>query len=254
MSTSPRALWKGLLAVGSFSLPVRLLSASEPDAAVSFNQAHRCGTKKTALTRIKQKKWCPTCQKEVAHGDIARIYEHAKGQYLEVTDAELEACEDPTSSTLSVTAIIDEPLTPLFIETTTYLVGDGPGAAAALEPLRVALGTRMAIGTVVIHKRTVRVALQATSPSGFVAYVLRSRDQVRQLEAPDLVMAAAPRAQVQAAKDLLGSLHGRFAYEGIEDAYATRVRAMLAKKIAQQNAGVTDRLARATRAKTRKSA
>lgn len=252
MSNS-NAMWKGLLTIGSFTVPVRLLSTSEPAAAVAFNQAHHCGRK--TLTRIKQKRWCPTCQKELAQAEIARVFEHAKGQYLEVTDDDLEACEESTSQTLTITAVIEDALAPLFIETTGYLVGDGPGAVAALEPLRVALRARMAIGAVVIRKRPVRVALQATSTGGLVAYVLRSRDQVRALDAPTMVPPDPPRAQVAAARELLAALPGTFDYEGVEDTYATKVRAMLARKIATAGRGITEELTRATRAtRTRKSA
>ena len=247
MSADPRPIWKGVLQIrASFAVPVRMLSASEPAAGVAFNQAHQCT--RTTLTRIKQKKWCPTCQAEVPQPAIVRVFEHATGQYLKVTDAELEACEEATSTAILVTAVVDDPVTPLFIETTAYLVGDGPGAAAALEPVRLALGTRMAVGTMVLHKRTVRVALQA-GQTGLIVYVLRSRDQVRELDAPALVPFAPPRAQVAAARDLLAALSGRCTYDPIDDAYATRVRAMLVKKITQQNPRLTKQLARRRRRK-----
>lgn len=225
-----RSIWKGVLSVGTFTVPVVLLNANDPHAGVEFNQAHRC-TKKT-FSGIKQKKWCPTCEKEVASAELARVFEHAKGQYLEVTDAELEACEQAASPALAITTVIDGPVTPAFIDTTAYLVGDGPAAGVALETIRVALGTRTAIGEVVIRKRSVRVAMQVMEPAGFVAHVLRSHDQVRALELPAIATLPPARSEILLAKQLLATLAGPFDYDGLPDAYTARVKTMLARKIA----------------------
>ena len=55
-----RSTWKGFLKVSLVNIPVRVFPATESAAALSFNQLHN-----VCQTRIQQKRWCPTCDREV---------------------------------------------------------------------------------------------------------------------------------------------------------------------------------------------
>ena len=64
-----RPTWKGYLKISLVNIPIRVFPATDSAATVSFNQLHgECGT------RIKQKKWCPTCEKEVTQDDLVKGY------------------------------------------------------------------------------------------------------------------------------------------------------------------------------------
>ena len=76
-----RATWKGFLKVSLVNIPVRVFPATESAASVSFNQLHA-----ECQTRIQQKRWCPSCEREVPLSDIVKGYEFQKGRYVVMTE------------------------------------------------------------------------------------------------------------------------------------------------------------------------
>ena len=86
-----RTTWNGSLSFGLVSIPVGLAPATKPAARqsdVSFRLLHReCGTP------IKQKRWCPVHDREVGPDEIVKGWEVAKGQFVLVEEADLEALE-----------------------------------------------------------------------------------------------------------------------------------------------------------------
>ncbi|MBI2325526.1 MAG: Ku protein, partial [Chloroflexi bacterium] len=77
----PRSIWRGVLSFGMVAIPVRMYLATESSSKVSFNllcPEHR--------TRIKNKRWCPEGEHEVAWGDVVRGYEYEKGSYVVMDD------------------------------------------------------------------------------------------------------------------------------------------------------------------------
>jgi len=81
----PRPIWKGAVSFGLVTIPVGLYSATERQAEVSFRQLH-----KTDHAPIQYKRVCSTEGVEVAWQDIEKGYEYAKGQFVVVTDEDLE--------------------------------------------------------------------------------------------------------------------------------------------------------------------
>ena len=60
-----RATWKGFLKVSLVNIPIKVFPATESSGTISFNQLHG-----ECQTRIQQKRWCPTCNKEVANTEL----------------------------------------------------------------------------------------------------------------------------------------------------------------------------------------
>jgi len=56
-----RATWKGVLKISLVNIPIKVFPATESSGSISFNQLHDA-----CHTRIKQKRWCPQCTREVA--------------------------------------------------------------------------------------------------------------------------------------------------------------------------------------------
>ena len=74
-----RPTWKGFLKISLVNIPVRVFPATDSAATISFNQLHA-----ECQTRIQQKRWCPTCEREVPMSEIAKGYEFEKGRYVVV--------------------------------------------------------------------------------------------------------------------------------------------------------------------------
>src|SRR5438105_14114393 len=91
-----RTIWNGSISFGLVNIPVGLALATKPKARqsdVSFRTLHReCGTP------IKQKRWCPVHEREVGADELVKGWEVAKGEFVIVEDADLEALERSSDS------------------------------------------------------------------------------------------------------------------------------------------------------------
>ena len=123
-----RVTWNGSLSFGLVSIPVGLAPATKPAARqsdVSFRLLHR-----ECLTPIKQKRWCPKHDREVTPDELVKGWEVAKGQFVVVEEAELEALErHDDSRTIDIERFVPlADVDPVWMDRTYFLV---PGAAPA---------------------------------------------------------------------------------------------------------------------------
>jgi DNA end-binding protein Ku len=114
-----RPLWKGTVSFGMVAIPARLFTAAD-DKRVALHLLHR-----SCQTRIQLPKWCPTCQRKVEPADLQRVYEHAKGQYIPVEDADLERLPLKTLKTVEVVEFVDSKgIDPRAVEKSYFLAPD----------------------------------------------------------------------------------------------------------------------------------
>src|SRR6266487_3196585 len=86
-----RTIWNGSLSFGLVTIPVGLAPATTPKARssdVSFRTLHR-----ECKTPIKQKRWCPTHEREVSNDEIVKGWEVSKGQFVIVEETEVNEPE-----------------------------------------------------------------------------------------------------------------------------------------------------------------
>src|SRR6186713_1903853 len=77
-------MWKGAIQFGLVTIPVKLYLATE-SKGISFNMLH-----KTDLSRIQMKVWCPVEDEPISRSDTVKGFEYAPGEYVVVTDEDLE--------------------------------------------------------------------------------------------------------------------------------------------------------------------
>src|SRR6266568_4438027 len=80
---SAHAIGSATISFGLVSVPIKLFSAGEPTAAVSFNWLH-----KTDGSRLKQQYFCPKDGEVVDKDGMIKGYEFSKGQYEKFTAEE----------------------------------------------------------------------------------------------------------------------------------------------------------------------
>jgi DNA end-binding protein Ku len=254
------AQWKGHLRIMAVTIPVRLYAATEKKEKISFHRYHaECGS------RVQMKNWCPIHAKELLAPDIERGYEHEPGKHLVVTDEELDTVAAQSSGAIEITTVTTDPLNPVYVDGTLYLVPE-PGAQVAFETVRRALKDRLAIGSVVLRNRAVRVALEA-APQGFIVYKLRAAEQVRafsQVEQVSLNVMPS-NSDLALATQLLDNLEGPFSYGDVRDQYNDALKELLAAKqdgtalpvkpvVSQAALGLTDALAQSLQLQQAKKA
>lgn len=87
---------KSAISVGLLYIPVGLYKTTK-DISVSFNQL--C---KDTHERVRQKKICPSCNKEVTSDEIIKGYEYEKGKYVTFTEDELEKIKTKKDKTIHI--------------------------------------------------------------------------------------------------------------------------------------------------------
>jgi DNA end-binding protein Ku len=115
----PRAIWSGVITFGLVSIPVNLYAATE-NQDIGFHQLHdKC------KTRIKEQRWCPTCQRAVDWKEIVKGYEYAKGEYVVISPEDLEQLPLPSKQTIAVQAFVKlAEIDPIYFEKSYYLEPD----------------------------------------------------------------------------------------------------------------------------------
>jgi DNA end-binding protein Ku len=231
-----RTTWNGSLSFGLVTIPVGLAPATKPKARssdVSFRTLHReCGTP------IKQKRWCPLHEREIGADEIVKGWEVAKGQFVIVEDADLEALEQQTDGrVIEINQFVRvEEVDPIFFDRTYFLVpGSAPGARRpyvlllqAMEEMEVAALGRMTIrGTeyiCLIRPKDSTLALETL----FLAEDVYSQAEIT--EAVAEVEAKEP--ELELARQVIQSLVAEFDPKQLTSEYRRDLRAMLEAKLA----------------------
>jgi DNA end-binding protein Ku len=229
-----RTSWNGSLSFGLVSIPVGLAPATKPAARqsdVSFRLLHR-----ECATPIKQKRWCPTHDREVTQDEIVRGFEIAKGQFVIVEDADLEAIErhDDSRSIEIRQFVPDESVDPIYFDRHYYLV---PGSTAAqrrpyallLEAMRET--ETAALGRFVRAGRESLCLVRARGDALALETLFVSEDVYSQAEIAEAVGEAdVKEPELQLARQVIESLAGEFDPAELKSDYRRDLRALLDAK------------------------
>jgi DNA end-binding protein Ku len=231
-----RTIWNGSINFGLVNIPVGLALATKPVARqsdVSFRTLHReCGTP------IKQKRWCPVHDREVSADELVKGWEVAKGEFVFVEDADLEAIMvQDDSRAIEITGFVPlDEVDPVYYDRTYYLA---PAANAAQRRpyvllLRAMQETGMgAQGRFVlrgqenfclIRPRGEALALETL----FVAEDVRSQAEIEEAVGETQVK----DAELELARQVIDSLAREFDPEELESEYRADLRSMLEAKLA----------------------
>lgn len=112
----PRAMWSGVIGFGMVSIPIKLYAATE-SRNVSFHQLHS-----TCQTRIKEVRWCPTCDREVPWEEVQKGFEYTKGEYVMLDEEDMKKLPIPSKDTIDVSSFCTiEEVDPVYFEKHYYL-------------------------------------------------------------------------------------------------------------------------------------
>jgi DNA end-binding protein Ku len=230
-----RTTWNGSVSFGLVNIPVGLAPATKPAARqsdVSFRLLHReCGSP------IKQKRWCPVHERDVESDELVKGWEVAKGQFVFVEDADLEAIEKrDTSRSIDISRFVRlEEVDPIYYDRTYFLVPAGAEAqrrpyALLLEAMKdaevAALGRFVLAGKeklCLIRPMGEALALETL----FVHEDVRDHDEIDEAVASSEVRAP----ELDLAKQIIDSLAGPFEPTELRSEYRESLREMLEAKL-----------------------
>jgi DNA end-binding protein Ku len=173
-----RSLSTGTISFGLVTVPIRLYSASESSAAVSFNMLHgKCGS------RLRQQYICQKDEEIVTRDQMVKGYEFAKDQYVTFTEDELKAMAEETSKTIEIEEFVPiSKVDPIYFDAAYYL-GPDKGGEKAYKLLAEAMRQT---GRCALAKWAARgkgyLTLLRPIDNGLVMQVLHYADEVRSFD------------------------------------------------------------------------
>ena len=230
-----RTIWNGSISFGLVNIPVGLALATQRQD-VSFRTLHReCGTP------IKQKRWCPVHERDVEPDELVKGWEFAKGQYVLVEEADLEAVALTRSQSIAILRFVKlEDVDPVYFDRTYYLApADADAQRQAVRPAAARDGgvgdgrgrevRALGQGEPLPHPCAGRA--RSLLETLFFAEDVRSKTEIEEAVAETEVQ----KAELQLAEQVISSLVGEWTPEDFENDYRERPEAqMLEAKLAGQ--------------------
>lgn len=221
-----RAIWTGVITFGMVSIPVKLFTATE-SKDISFNQLH-----KDCKGRIKEQKYCPTCDKKLEADDIEKGYEYAKGQYVIVTKEDMEKVPIGSKGNIEISSFVKlAEIDPVFYEKTYYIEPD----EAAKKPYTLFMRAIQEKGMTAIAKFTLRTKerLCALRPMDgtLICNTLLYPDEIRVSPGKSLPDVALSDKEVGMAGMLIDMMTHEFDPENYKDHYREALLKIIEAKL-----------------------
>jgi DNA end-binding protein Ku len=176
LHTVPRTIWKGALSFGLVNIPIGLYPATS-DKSVHFNQFEE-GTS----DRIRYKKVNERTGEEVPSDRIVKGFDLGGGEYVILTEEELESAEPKKSRQIEISDFVEQTdIDPVYFRGSYYLAPEGEGADKAYALLRKAMADagRIAIATLVMRNKEYLVAVRPDGEA-LALHTMYFSDEVRQ--------------------------------------------------------------------------
>src|SRR5919205_2624760 len=226
----PRAMWKGAIQFGLVTIPIKLYLATE-SKGISFNMLH-----KDDLSRIQMKIWCPVEDEVISRSETVKGYEYAPGEYVVVTDEDLEKVPLKTVRSIEIeqfTKAERDDNAVRFVKSAYYVEPDKIGRKAFYLLKNVLEDEGLtAICKVVIKDRE---ALAALDPFGktMLLTTLHWPDEIRSMGELDLPEEdfEFKAAELAMAKQLVSAMTGEFEPEKYKDEYREALMKVIESKV-----------------------
>jgi DNA end-binding protein Ku len=226
-----RTIAGGTISFGLVSVPVKLFSAAESQAAVSFNLLHgKCGT------RLKQQYVCPKDEEIVPRDQMVKGYEFAKDQYVTFTEDELKAMAEETNRAIEITEFVPmAKVDPIYFDGAYYL-GPDKGGDKAYKLLKAAMQEtgRVALAKWAARGKMYLVLIRAVD-KGLIMQVLHYADEVRSMDEIPVGDAVVKEGELKLAIQLIEQIASdEFQPENYDDEVRKRYHEAIQRKVEGQ--------------------
>jgi DNA end-binding protein Ku len=228
-----RTIWNGSISFGLVNIPIGLAVATQR-SDIAFRTLHReCGTP------IKQKRYCPTHERDVEADELVKGWEVVKGEYVMVEDSDLESVALQRSQSIEILRFVKlDDVDPVYFDRTYYLA---PASSPAQRRPYVLLLRAMeetgmaAIGKFVLWGKENLCLIRSQGESLMLETLFFAEDVRPRSEIEEAVGETDVKdAELELARQVIGSLEGDFDATDFENEYRTELRQMLDAKLEGQ--------------------
>lgn len=222
-----RQLWTGSISFGLVNIPVRLYSGTNPHEGLDLDMLHKKDKSPIRYARV-----CRKDGTEVPWEDIVKGYEYRKGDYVTLTQEELDKFDARKTQTIEILQFTpQEEIDIRYFEKPYYLEPES-GGEKAYALLREALHktNKIGVASFVIHQRA---HIGAIKPVGnaLVLNQMRYATDLRQatsLNFPPSKNLSAKELEV--AVKLIDQETKHFAAEDFKDTYTDEIEELIKEK------------------------
>ena len=223
-----RALWSSSISFGLINIPVKLYSASQNRGGIELNMLH-----KKDLSPIRFAKVCRKDGEEIPYDQIVRGYEYQDGDYVVLTDEDLEKAAPEKSKTIDIKQFAIESEIDLRYFEKPYYLEPSRGAEKPYALLREALkeSSKVAVCTFALRTKQHVGAIKPVSDA-LVLMQMRFADEV--LDPKELLLPpseAADKSEIQIALKLIEQLTDPFNPHDFHDTYREELEELIEDKI-----------------------
>ncbi len=216
---------KSVITFGMVAIPIAMYTATQ-DNDIHFNQLH-----KEDNSRIRYKKTCSHCGKEITTEDIVKGYEYDKDKYVVITDEEIEKIKTEKEKSIQILhfAQLDQ-ISPVYYDK-TYKAVPETGGEKAFELLRVALmeQQKIAIGKTVMGAKDTLMAIIPRA-DGIIISTMFYADDIKALQ-KQYTKPQVSEQELNMAKLLINSMDTPFDPAKYKDEYQEKLRQLIETKI-----------------------
>lgn len=217
---------KTTIAFSLVSIPVSLYTATQ-DNDIRFNQLCREDN-----SRVRYKKVCSSCGKEVSNNDIVKGFAYGDDQYVVVTDDEFERIKSPKDKSIQILhfAQLDQ-ISPVYYDKSYQAIPEA-GGEKAFELLRRSLmeEQKVAIGRTVLGTKDTLLAL-IPRQDGMLVQTMFYADEVKEL-AKGYQRPEVSEQELSMARTLIQSMDTPFDPAAYHDEYQEKLKELIETKIA----------------------
>jgi DNA end-binding protein Ku len=221
-----RSVWRGAISFGLVTIGVRLYSATE-EHDFRFHQVHRKDG-----GRVRYKRVCEVCGREVPYEDIAKGYELDDGRMVVLEAEDFQKLPLTTDHAIQVLEFVPiEDVDPIYYQRSYYLEPE-KNAVRPYALLREALQTadRLAVVKIAIRQRE-SLALLRPGEDLLILHTMLWPDEIRQPDFEFLTQDVEVRPQeLKMATSLVDSMTASFKPEEFSDDYQEALAQLIEAK------------------------
>jgi DNA end-binding protein Ku len=221
----PSTVWKGSIAFGLVSFPVRLFTAARAER-VPFHLLHR-----KDLSRIKEVLYCADEDRPIERADTVRGLATEDGNVVVVEDAELKRIAPRTASTMDILQFVQkDEVDPIYFESSYYVAPEGQAAKAFSLFMKALESSGMfAIAKMAMHNRE-HIVLMRPTDEGLMLHTLFYPAELNRENRAEAPKADYTRKELALAMSLIEHLRGPFEPESFRDEYRENVERLIEQK------------------------
>ena len=229
MPASARPIWKGQLRLSLVSIDVELYTATRSGAKPSFRQIHEPTGKPIHYEKVVDGLGA------VDKDDIRKGFEYEKGDYVLLTDDEIDAVKLETRKTLDLIQFVDESeIPPLYYDTPYFVTPAGDLAEDAFRVIRDALrqSKKVGLGQLALRGKEYLVAVKPCG-KGILLETLHYEDELKKSDSffSEIGASKADKELLEVATALIDKKTAKFDPRLFKDHYQAALRELIARKL-----------------------